>query len=33
MEIGSPYDAKNSTDPIIKQFINGEAKGPLTKEI
>ncbi len=28
--IGSPDEIKNTKDPIIKQFITGSAKGPLT---
>lgn len=28
--IGSPDDIKNTKDPIVKQFITGAAKGPIT---
>ncbi len=27
---GTPEEIKNSTDPVVKQFISGEAKGPIT---
>ena len=27
---GTPDEIKNTTDPVVKQFINGEAEGPLT---
>ena len=30
--IGSPDDIKNTKDPIVKQFITGAAKGPITED-
>jgi phospholipid/cholesterol/gamma-HCH transport system ATP-binding protein len=30
--IGSPEEIKNTTDPVIKQFITGSAWGPITLE-
>ena len=27
--IGTPDEIKNTKDPIIKQFIHGEAEGPI----
>ena len=28
--VGSPDEIKNTTDPVVKQFISGEAEGPIT---
>ena len=30
--IGAPKDIKNTKDPIVKQFITGAAKGPITED-
>ena len=30
IEIGAPEEIKNTKDPIVKQFITGAAKGPIT---
>ena len=30
--IGSPDEIKNTKDPIVKQFITGAAKGPITED-
>ena len=30
--IGSPDDIKNTKDPVVKQFITGAAKGPITED-
>ena len=30
IEVGTPEEIKNSTNSIVKQFISGEAKGPIT---
>lgn len=30
--IGAPSDIKNTKDPIVKQFITGAAKGPITED-
>ena len=30
--VGTPDDFKNTTNPIIKQFITGTAKGPITEQ-
>ena len=29
--VGTPDEIKNAKDPVVKQFIHGEAKGPITK--
>ena len=29
LQVGTPEEIKNSNDPIIKQFINGEIEGPI----
>ncbi len=29
--VGTPDQIKNTTDPVIKQFITGSAKGPITE--
>ena len=29
---GTPNDIRNSTHPVVKQFINGEAVGPITED-
>ncbi len=31
-QVGTPYEIKNTSDPIVKQFISGTAKGPITLE-
>ncbi len=31
-EIGTPEEIRNTTDPIVKQFITGSAVGPITAE-
>ena len=31
IEIGTPDEIKNSPNPIVQQFITGNAKGPITK--
>ena len=28
--IGTPDEIKNSDDPVVRQFINGDSKGPIT---
>lgn len=28
---GTPDEIRNTTDPVIRQFINGEASGPITR--
>ena len=30
--IGTPDEIKNTKDPIVKQFITGAAKGPITED-
>lgn len=30
ISVGTPDEIKNTNDPIVKQFINGEAEGPIT---
>jgi phospholipid/cholesterol/gamma-HCH transport system ATP-binding protein len=30
IEVNSPDEIKNTTNPIVKQFISGAAKGPIT---
>lgn len=30
--VGTPDDIKNTKDPIVKQFITGAAKGPITED-
>ena len=30
ISVGTPDEIKNTKDPIVKQFINGEAEGPIT---
>lgn len=30
--VGTPDEIKNTTDPVVKQFITGSAKGPVTEE-
>ena len=30
--IGTPEEIKNTKDPVVKQFIYGEAKGPITNK-
>ncbi|MDA8100704.1 MAG: ABC transporter ATP-binding protein [Nitrospiraceae bacterium] len=32
LETGTPDDIKNTTNPIVKQFITGSAVGPITAE-
>ncbi|MGE5174019.1 MAG: ABC transporter ATP-binding protein [Betaproteobacteria bacterium] len=32
LETGSPDEIKNTTDPIVRQFITGSAVGPITAE-
>ena len=29
--LGTPDEIKNTKDPVVKQFIHGEAEGPITK--
>jgi len=29
--LGTPDEIKNTKDPVVKQFVNGEAVGPITK--
>jgi phospholipid/cholesterol/gamma-HCH transport system ATP-binding protein len=31
VEIGTPEEIKRSENPVVKQFINGEPEGPITK--
>ena len=31
MEVGTPEKIKNTDDPLVKQFITGAAKGPITE--
>lgn len=30
--VGTPDEIKNTKNPVVKQFIHGEAEGPITKE-
>jgi len=30
--VGTPDEIKNTKDPVVRQFIYGEAEGPITKE-
>lgn len=32
VEVGSPDEIKNTSNPIVKQFITGAAKGPITEK-
>ncbi|PIV39565.1 MAG: ABC transporter ATP-binding protein [Candidatus Omnitrophica bacterium CG02_land_8_20_14_3_00__42_8] len=32
IEIGAPEEIKNTKDPIVKQFITGAARGPITED-
>jgi phospholipid/cholesterol/gamma-HCH transport system ATP-binding protein len=32
VQMGTPYEIQNTTNPIVRQFILGEAKGPITEE-
>jgi len=32
VEVGSPEDARHSKSDIVRQFIDGDAKGPLTED-
>jgi len=32
VEVGTPEEAQRSTNEVVRQFISGEAKGPLTDE-
>lgn len=32
MKVGTPQEFKDTDDPIVKQFIRGESKGPITDE-
>ncbi len=31
IEIGTPEEIRNSRNPVVKQFINGEPEGPITE--
>ena len=31
--IGTPDEIKNSKDPVVQQFINGDAEGPITDQL
>ena len=31
--VGTPDEIKNSDNPIVKQFINGDAEGPITQNL
>ena len=31
VEIGTPEEIRNSRNPVVKQFINGEPEGPITE--
>jgi len=31
VEVGTPEEIKNTEDPLVRQFITGAAKGPITK--
>jgi phospholipid/cholesterol/gamma-HCH transport system ATP-binding protein len=31
--VGRPEDIKNTKDPIVKQFVTGAGKGPITEGI
>jgi len=31
--IGTPEEIKNNPDPIVQQFINRKAEGPITEEL
>ena len=30
IEVGTPEEIKNSDNPIVRQFISGKAKGPIS---
>jgi len=30
--VGTPDEIRNTKDPVVKQFIHGEAQGPITKD-
>ena len=30
IEIGTPLEIQNTSNPVVKQFINGESEGPIT---
>ncbi len=31
VEVGTPEEIRNSNNPVVKQFINGEPEGPITE--
>ncbi|MCS6837733.1 MAG: ATP-binding cassette domain-containing protein [Bdellovibrionaceae bacterium] len=33
LELGSPEDALNNPDPVVRQFLSGSSNGPLTEEL
>lgn len=33
IEVGTPEEFRNSKNPIVQQFINGEPKGPITERM
>ena len=32
IQVGTPEQIRNTTDPVVRQFIEGESRGPLTDE-
>jgi phospholipid/cholesterol/gamma-HCH transport system ATP-binding protein len=32
LEVGTPDQIRNTTNPIVRQFITGSAVGPITAE-
>ncbi|MCX7793772.1 MAG: ABC transporter ATP-binding protein [Thermodesulfovibrionales bacterium] len=32
IEVGTPYEIKNTSNPVVRQFITGSAKGPIKIE-
>jgi phospholipid/cholesterol/gamma-HCH transport system ATP-binding protein len=33
IEVGTPEQIRNSSNPIVQQFISGSAVGPITEEL
>ncbi|ADU96977.1 ABC transporter related protein [Thermovibrio ammonificans HB-1] len=33
VEVGTPEEIRNSKNPVVKQFINGEPEGPITEAL
>jgi phospholipid/cholesterol/gamma-HCH transport system ATP-binding protein len=32
ISVGTPDEIKNTSDPVVRQFIEGKAEGPITLE-